>query len=134
MELKRKIAMYSGIIILLLIPTCLFLYNKFVDKPNELVNALNTNGNSIVLIVDSNCNTCGEVKEILAKYKVDYYELNVDDNNYETIIRRLDLDGRYVKAPSLVTVVDGETFSYLLDIKVKEDLVSFIENYNLGSD
>lgn len=134
MELKRKIAMYSGIIILLLIPTCLFLYNKFVDKPNELVNALNTNGNSVVLIVDGKCKTCGEVKDILAKYKVDYYELNVDDDNYETIIRRLDLDGRYVKSPSLVTIVKGKTFSYLLDIKVKEDLVSFIENYNLGSE
>ncbi len=134
MELKRKIAMYSGIIILLLIPICLFLYNKFVDKPNELVNALNTNGNSVVLIVDAKCKTCGEVKDILAKYKVDYYELNVDDDNYETIIRRLDLDGRYVKSPSLVTIVKGKTFSYLLDIKVKEDLVSFIENYNLGSE
>jgi len=134
MKLKRKIVMYSGIIIVLLIPICLFLYNKFVDKPNELVNALNNGGDSVVLIVGNDCKTCNEVKDILNSYNVGYDELNIDDNNYEAIIRRLDLDGRYVKTPSLVLVIEGETFSYLLDIDEKEELVSFIKNYDLGSD
>lgn len=132
-DIKKKIAMYSGIFIIFLIPISLFLYNKFVEKPSELLLSINEKGDSIVLITDYRCDTCDEVKSILDKKKVTYYELSMESKEeYKNFLRLVDLDSRYIKAPSLITISDGEAYSYLLGIENKDELKAFIDNYNLS--
>ncbi len=132
-DIKKKIAIYSGIIIIFLIPISLFLYNKFVDKPSELLVSINDKKDSIVLITEYKCSTCNEVKNILEKEDVKYYELSKDSKDeYNTFLKIVDLDSRYVKAPTLITISEGEIYSYLLGIDNKDELKAFIDNYDLS--
>ena len=134
MEIKRKVAMYSSIGILLLIPICLFLYNKFMVKPNEILTKIADKKDAVVLIIEDDCKACEEVSDILDDSKVKYYEINNNDKViYEELIRKLDLDGRYVKAPSLINIKSGKTYSYLLGIENEADVIAFISNYDLSS-
>ncbi len=133
METKKKIAMWSGLILVFLVPICLFLYNKFVDKPSEILTTINNGGSGVILVVDVNCDTCGEVGDILKDNNVEYYELEkFNTEEFSNVMRLIDLDSRYVKAPSLITIVDGELYSYLLEIDNKAELLAFIKNYHLG--
>jgi glutaredoxin len=132
-DIKKKVAMWSGLIIIFLIPIGLFLYNKFVDKPSPLLTSISNKESSTILVTEYNCKYCNMIKNELDKKNIDYYELSKENKDeYKNAFRLLDLDSRYVEPPSLIIVIEGKTYSYLTDITNKKDLNEYLKNYKLN--
>ena len=67
----------------------------------------------------------------MKKKKVPYYELNFDEttiNDYNRILRKIKISENDIVIPSLIYIEEGNLKSSLVDIKGKNELLSYIEN------
>ena len=85
----------------------------------------------LILITEKECNKCKEIKSIMKEKKVPYYELNFDEttiNDYNRILRKIKISENDIVIPSLIYIEEGNLKSSLVDIKGKNELLSYIEN------
>ena len=85
----------------------------------------------LILITEKECNKCKEIKNIIKEKKVPYYELNFDEttiNDYNRILRKIKISENDIVIPSLIYIEEGNLKSSLVDIKGKNELLSYIEN------
>ena len=65
--------------------------------------------------------------------EVPYYELNFDKttiNDYKRILRKVKISENDIVIPTLIYIQDGNLRSSLVNIKDKNELLSYIENIN----
>ena len=65
--------------------------------------------------------------------EVPYYELNFDKttiNDYKRILRKIKISENDIVIPTLIYIKDGNLKSSLVDIKDKNELLSYLENLN----
>ena len=72
-----------------------------------------------------------KIKDILKKQNVNYYEINIDKttiNDYQRILRKIKISENDIVIPTMIYVEEGNLKSSLVDIKNKNELLSYIEN------
>lgn len=132
-KLKKTFFKSSFFIIIFMVPFTIALVTKFGYKTTNMEKSIRNNESLLILVTENSCSRCKEIKGILKEKEVPYYELNYDKttiNEYQRILRRIKIGEHDIKIPTLIYIQDGNLKSSLVDIKDKNDLLSYIENIN----
>ena len=99
-------------------------------KANSVQKRLNKKDTFVILYTEKSCDTCKDIKRRLKEDGIDYTELN-GSKVYETteILEGMGLKRNIVIAPSIFYIVDGELYSYIIDVKDVKTYNSFISAY-----
>ena len=99
-------------------------------KSNSVQKRLNKKDTFVILYTEKSCDTCKDIKKRLKDDGIEYSELN-GSKVYDTtdILTGLGLDRDKVIAPSIFYIVDGELYSYIIEVKDEETYNSFISSY-----
>ena len=99
-------------------------------KANSVQKRLNKKDTFVILYTEKSCDTCKDIKRRLKEDGIDYTELN-GSKVYETteILEGMGLKRDKVIAPSIFYIVDGELYSYIIDVKDVKTYNSFISAY-----
>ena len=99
-------------------------------KANSVQKRLSKKDTFVMLYTEKSCDTCKDIKNRLKKDEIDYTELN-GSKVYETteIIEGMGLQRDIVIAPSIFYIVDGELYSYIIDVQDVKTYDSFISAY-----
>ncbi len=99
-------------------------------KTNSVQKKINNKETFVMLYTDNSCDTCKDIKKRLKDDGIEYSELN-GSKVYDTtdILTGLGLDRDKVIAPSIFYIVDGELYSYIIEVKDEETYNSFISSY-----
>lgn len=99
-------------------------------RTNSIQKKINNKETFVMLYTDNSCDTCKDIKKRLKEDGIEYSELN-GSKVYETtdILTGLGLDRDKVIAPSIFYIVDGELYSYLIEVKDVQTYNSFISTY-----
>ncbi len=99
-------------------------------RTNSVEKRLNNKDTFVILYTDNSCDTCKDIKKRLKNDGIDYSELN-GSVVYDTteILSGMGLKRDKVIAPSIFYIVDGELYSYIIDVKDEETYNSFISTY-----
>lgn len=102
-------------------------------RTNSVEKRLSKKDTFVILYTDNSCDTCKDIKKRLKEDEIDYSELN-GSTVYDTtvILEGMGLKRDKVVAPSILYVVDGELYSYIIDVKDEETYNSFINTYFKG--
>lgn len=132
-RLKRVFFKSSFYILLFMVPFTIALITKFGYKTTNIEKSIRNDESLLILVTEKDCSRCKEIKGILKEKKVPYYELNFDKttiNDYQRILRKAQIGEHDIVIPTLIYIQDGNLKSSLVDIKDKNDLLSYIENIN----
>ena len=99
-------------------------------KANSVQKRLNKKDTFVILYTEKSCDTCKDIKRRLKEDGIDYTELN-GSKVYETteILEGMGLKRNIVIAPSIFYIVDGELYSYIIDVQDVKTYDSFISAY-----
>jgi glutaredoxin len=99
-------------------------------KSNSVQKRLNKKDTFVILYTEKSCDTCKDIKKRLKEDGIDYTELN-GSKVYETteILEGMGLKRDKVIAPSIFYIVDGELYSYIIDVQDVKTYNSFISAY-----
>ena len=99
-------------------------------KTNSVQKKISNKETFVMLYTDNSCDTCKDIKKRLKDDGIEYSELN-GSKVYDTtdILTGLGLDRDKVIAPSIFYIVDGELYSYIIEVKDEETYNSFISSY-----
>lgn len=132
-RLKKIFFKSSFFVIIFMVPFTIALITKFGYKTTNMEKSIRNKESLLILVTKKDCSRCKEIKEILKDKKVPYYELNFDKttiNDYQRILRKVKIGEHDIVIPTLIYMQDGNLKSSLVDIKDKNDLLSYIENIN----
>jgi hypothetical protein len=135
-ELRRKFILSLLVIIIFTVLMILFFINKFRVVDSEVIKKLNNKDSLVILYVDESCknNTCRKIEKYLNDLNVNYYKINIDsDDDYATILNKLDVTEVEVSPPTIMYIDKGELNSTLVDISSKNEISTFIEYNNLSN-
>lgn len=130
-KLSKRFFISTFFVLLFIIPFTIALITKFGVNNTDIEKSIKNKETILLLITKKNCSRCIEIKNELEKNNRLYAELNIDKttiNDYQRILRRIKISENDVIAPTLIYIEDGELISSLVDIKEKNDLLSYIEN------
>lgn len=130
-KLSKRFFISMFFVLLFIIPFTIALITKFGVNNTDIEKSIRNKETILLFITKKNCSRCIEIKNELEKNNTLYAELNIDKttiNDYQRILRRIKISENDVIAPTLIYIEDGELISSLVDIKEKNDLLSYIEN------
>ena len=130
-KLSKRFFISMFFVLLFIIPFTIALITKFGVNNTDIEKSIRNKETILLFITKKNCSRCIEMKNELEKNNILYAELNIDKttiNDYQRILRRIKISENDVIAPTLIYIEDGELISSLVDIKEKNDLLSYIEN------
>ena len=130
-KLKNNFFKSVFFVLLFIVPFTIALITKFGTNNTNIENKIRNKETMLILITEKKCNKCREIKDILKKQNVNYYEINIDKttiNDYQRILRKIKISENDIVIPTMIYVEDGNLKSSLVDIKNKNELLSYIEN------
>ena len=130
-RLRKTFFKITFFLILFMVPFTIELVTKFGYKTTNIEKNIKNKETMLILITEKECNRCKEIKNIMKEKKVPYYELNLDEttiNDYNRILRKIKISENDIVIPSLIYIEEGNLKSSLVDIKGKNELLSYIEN------
>lgn len=130
-KLSKRFFISTFFVLLFIIPFTIVLITKFGVNNTDIEKSIRNKETILLFITKKNCSRCIKMKNELEKNNILYAELNIDKttiNDYQRILRRIKISENDVIAPTLIYIEDGELISSLVDIKEKNDLLSYIEN------
>lgn len=130
-KLSKRFFISMFFVLIFIIPFTIALITKFGVNNTDIEKSIRNKETILLFITKKNCSRCIEIKNELEKNNILYAELNIDKttiNDYQRILRRIKISENDVIAPTLIYIEDGELISSLVDIKEKNDLLSYIEN------
>lgn len=131
-ELRNKFLLGILISLIFLTPLFFFFYNHLIVKNSPIVERIQRSESFTLLIRDKDYyNRAKVVENILKEYAVDYEVCNLEkDSHYEEILQILKLSSSDIESPTLIYIEKGILISTLPNIQNKEDVLSFLGNYN----
>ena len=132
-KLKKLFFKSSFFVIIFMIPFTIALVTKFGYKTTNMEKSIRNKESLLILVTEKECARCKEIKEIMKDKEVPYYELNFDKttiNDYKRILRKVKISENDIVIPTLIYIQDGNLRSSLVNIKDKNELLSYIENIN----
>lgn len=132
-KLKKIFFKSAFFIIIFMVPFTIALVTKFGYKTSNMEKSIRNKESLLILITEKDCSRCKEIKEIMKDKEVPYYELNFDKttiNDYKRILRKVKISENDIVIPTLIYIQDGNLRSSLVNIKDKNELLSYIENIN----
>lgn len=128
--LFRKVLITILVVLIVVIPVSIFIYNKFDNGTSILFDKMNKK--ALIFVTSNKCIECKSIEKELIDNNVDYYKINkdLDYNNYKIIIKRIKLDEEYVPSPSLI-LVENKELSVNINEFDKVNLEEFFDEYNL---
>lgn len=132
-KLKKIFFKSAFFIIIFMVPFTIALVTKFGYKTTNMEKSIRNKESLLILITEKDCSRCKDIKEIMKDKKVPYYELNFDKttiNDYARILRKVKISENDIVIPTLIYIQDGNLRSSLVNIKDKNELLSYIENIN----
>lgn len=132
-RLRKTFFKSSFFILLFIIPFAIAMITKFGYKTTTIEKSIRNKESLLILITEKDCIRCKEIKEIMKDKEVLYYELNFDKttiNDYKRILRKIKISENDIVIPTLIYIKDGNLKSSLVDIKDKNELLSYLENLN----
>lgn len=130
-KLKNNFFKSVFFVLLFIVPFTIALITKFGTNNTNIENKIRNKETMLILITEKKCNKCREIKDILKKQNVNYYEINIDKttiNDYQRILRKIKISENDIVIPTMIYVEEGNLKSSLVDIKNKNELLSYIEN------
>ena len=129
-QLRNRFLLAITIAILFSVPLIIFL-NKNFNSTNVLTR-LREKDTFVILIENKGCKMCSKVNKFLGDNSVDYVRLNRDKNNdYEKIMKDLELVNKREEYPVVVYVTKGEMKANLFSVSSVDEVRQFVENYEL---
>lgn len=126
-DLKNRFLKGLGIIILFLIPSFFVIRNKLLVPTSSILKVIREEESSFVFVTRNKCKECKKAEKIIKK-EIEYLVLNQDtDNNYQRILRKLNLTSEEITPPSIIYIEEGKVKSILV-INDEEELELYIEN------
>lgn len=127
-EMLKKAIFALSVALVFVIPIFFIFKNKLSSTPNEILKDIRNNKTFLLYVTKENCNNCNNIRKELNNTK--YKELNKDNNkDYNEIIMKLELNDSKLYIPALIYINKGKVESYIVDIKSKEDINNFLNNY-----
>lgn len=130
-KLKNNFFKSVFFVLLFIVPFTIALITKFGTNNTNIENKIRNKETMLILVTEKKCNKCREIKDILKKQNVNYYEINIDKttiNDYQRILRKIKISENDIVIPTMIYVEEGNLKSSLVDIKNKNELLSYIEN------
>ena len=130
-KLKNNFFKSVFFVLLFIVPFIIALITKFGTNNTNIENKIRNKETMLILVTEKKCNKCREIKDILKKQNVNYYEINIDKttiNDYQRILRKIKISENDIVIPTMIYVEEGNLKSSLVDIKNKNELLSYIEN------
>lgn len=130
-KLKNNFFKSVFFVLLFIVPFTIALITKFGTNNTNIENKIRNKETMLILITEKKNNKCREIKDILKKQNVNYYEINIDKttiNDYQRILRKIKISENDIVIPTMIYVEEGNLKSSLVDIKNKNELLSYIEN------
>ena len=132
-ELRNRFLIGLGICIVFMVPFFFFLKNKLINT-SKVIEAINRKEDIVLLVTSKDCSNCKIYKKQLTNLGVNYIETNRNkDKYYEEILRKLNVVKTDIIPPTIIYIKEGALYATLVEIKTKEELTIFVENYHLGS-
>ena len=129
-ELVKKAVFAISVAIVFVIPIFFIFKNKLISETSNVLKDIRKEETFILLIEEEKCNYCKEIKKELKNNNIEYKELKKDkEKDYDEIVRKLDLDNDTLYLPTLIYIEKGKVIEYIVDIKSKEDIKTFINSY-----
>lgn len=129
-ELVKKAVFAISVAIVFVIPIFFIFKNKLISETSNVLKDIRKEETFILLIEEEKCNYCKEIKNELKINNIEYKELKKDkEKDYDEIVRKLDLDNDTLYLPTLIYIEKGKVIEYIVDIKSKEDIKTFINSY-----
>lgn len=132
-KLKKLFFKSAFFILIFMVPFTIALVTKFGYKTTNMEKSIRNKESLLILVTEKECARCKEIKEIMKDKEVPYYELNFDKttiNDYKRILRKVKISENDIVIPTLIYIQDGNLRSSLVNIKDKNELLSYIENIN----
>lgn len=128
-QMVNKAIFIISVVVVFAIPVFFIFKNKIIYTESELLKSINKK-TILLYITENNCKLCKTYRKELDKNNIKYKELNKDkEQDYESIINKLELNNSNLYVPALIYIKDGEVQSFIVDIKTKKILNEYIENY-----
>ena len=130
-KLKNMFFKVLFFLILFMVPFTIIFITKFEVNDTNIVKKIKKEDKLLILVTKKNCSRCKEIKKVLKEKNIRYSELNVDkvtNNDYQSILRKINIQEYEVVIPAIITVENGNLKSSLVDIKDKNALLSYLEN------
>ena len=129
-EMIHKVIFAVAVAVVFAVPLFLIFKNKILIEESSILKDIRNDKSLIIYITKDDCKICKTLEKELDKKDIEYKELNKDKNkDYNEIIRNLDLTKSELKEPTLIYIEKGKVISYIVDIKNKEYLNKYLENY-----
>ena len=138
--LRNRFLFSLLITIIFVIPVSILVINKFSSSKSDLLKYIEQKKNIVIYLTTDECSKCEEYQKLLDNEHVAYFELNTKKaQEFKEIMSRIEMTSKYATAPGVVYVENGKLSANIVDIKNSNELLQFIENYdlqntNIGSD
>ena len=123
-----KILFFS---LLFMIPFTIIFITKFEVSDTKIIKKIKNDEKVLILVTNKNCSRCKEIKKILKEKNIIYSELNIDKvtpNDYKSILNQIKMNEYEIVIPTMISIENGLLKSSLVDIKEKNELLSYLEN------
>ena len=129
-KLRNKFLFAVFIGLLFTVPLLIFVSKTY--SSSNVLNKIIKGKTFTILVVNSDCDMCNSVDEILDNSDVDYLVLDKSTNkDYDEIMNKLTIVNKREKFPIVVYVEEGKMKAYLTNI-TNDDLVNqFLESHSL---
>lgn len=130
--LRNRFLIAVGVALLFAIPVLMFVIKSFRVDVTDVLKGLNNKEDMLIYLESDECSNCLDVKAILDAQAIDYMVLNIDESSdYGEIMLKLGISKKVVEVPSLIYVEDGEMVANIMNIKSKNETLSFLEAHSI---
>ena len=131
--LRNRIIIGIIIALIFVVPLTIFLINKLTPQEPTIIKAINTNEQVILFVTSNTCSNCSSIKNIIDELEIKKFIINKDKDRieYDKILTGIEMLDSDIISPTIIYFENSKLISSLVDIKNKEDLLVFLNNYNI---
>lgn len=129
-ELMNKVG--KGILIFIVISFLMitFFSNRLEPRKSKIAKIIEKKENIFILITDSNCNNCKEIKNYLKENNIYFVEANLEKTADKKVLTKYKVFESDIIVPTLVYIENKQLVSSLPNISDYNQIDLFINNYN----
>lgn len=89
----------------------------------------------LIYLKDDSCTKqCDMIENIFKDKKISYFTIDIEHyTDYDELLKRLDIEERVIKVPSIIYIKKGQMVANMMDINQEDNLISFIDFYKLDN-
>lgn len=133
-QLRNRFLIALLVTLIFTIPMLFFVINRFSVKPSKIIRSVNNKEDVVVLVTENNCSKCEKTSKILKDNKVKYIEINrsIENNNYETILKKIEMSKDDILPPTIIYIKKGTLDSSLVPAS-EEEILMYLDYNKLSS-